>query len=344
VNKLTIKDVAVLAGVSVATASRVLSGNPATSAEARTRVGAAAKELDFRPNAQARSLRSTRTNTIGLLVSDIRNPFFADLAHTVEQVALVSGFVTLLANANERAEQQDRFLDTLISRRVDGIIVAPQSEGSESIRSLIRREIPTVFVDRTIEGINVPSVTTDSDTGIRQAVRHLAAYGHTRIGYIAGPQTISTGIDRFASFVKAIADNGLSEDPALIYFGDFQAASGSVGVQRLLQLQSPPTAILAADSLMAVGAVAILHRLGMRLGTDIALVAFDDIEWFSLLNPALSVISHSVEDMGRIAVEMLLKVIDGTKPESVVLPSELIIRGSSGSPSRSEEALSLRRD
>jgi LacI family transcriptional regulator len=333
VNKLTIKDVAVLAGVSVATASRVLSGNPATSAEARTRVGAAAKELDFRPNAQARSLRSTRTNTI-----------FADLAHTVEQVALVSGFVTLLANANERAEQQDRFLDTLISRRVDGIIVAPQSEGSESIRSLIRREIPTVFVDRTIEGINVPSVTTDSDTGIRQAVRHLAAYGHTRIGYIAGPQTISTGIDRFASFVKAIADNGLSEDPALIYFGDFQAASGSVGVQRLLQLQSPPTAILAADSLMAVGAVAILHRLGMRIGTDIALVAFDDIEWFSLLNPALSVISHSVEDMGRIAVEMLLKVIDGTKPESVVLPSELIIRGSSGSPSRSEEALSLRRD
>jgi LacI family transcriptional regulator len=329
---ITIKDVAALAGVSVATASRVLSGNPATSPDARAKVAAAVAELDFRPNAQARALRSTRSDSIGLLVPDVRNPFFADLSHTVEQAALSAGYVTLLGNADEQAEQQDKYLDTLISRRVDGIIVAPLGAGDGSIRSLIQRGIPTVFVDRTVEGIDVPSVTTDSEVGIHQAVMHLADLGHTRIGYISGPQTTSTGRDRYAAFIVAVAECGLSEDPALVYFGDFQSASGSAGVHALLDLDAPPTALLAADSLMAVGALAILHRLGLVIGTDIALVAFDDIEWFALLNPPLSVISHSVEDMGRVAVELLLEVIAGGSPESVVLPSELVVRASSATP------------
>jgi LacI family transcriptional regulator len=215
---------------------------------------------------------------------------------------------------------------------VDGIVVAPLGDGSGSIRSLIERKIPTVFVDRTVEGLNVPSVTTYSETGIRQAVKHLAATGHTRIGYISAPQSISTGRDRFAAFTRAVAEFGLSQDPELVYFGDFQAASGSAGVHALLELRQPPTALLAADSPMAVGAIAILHKRGLRIGRDIALIAFDDIEWFALLDPALSVISHSVEDMGRIAVKMLLEVIGGGTPESVVLPSELIIRASSAAP------------
>ncbi|MCZ2403645.1 LacI family DNA-binding transcriptional regulator [Paenarthrobacter sp. Z7-10] len=341
---VTIKDVAAAAGVSVGTASRVLSGNPATSAASRERVAAAVERLDFHPNAQARSLRSARTHTIGLLVSDVRNPFFADLAHSVEQAALAHGYVILLGNANEREDQQDRYLNTLISQRVDGIIVAPQGDGSGAIRSLLNRRIPTIFVDRTVEGINLPSVTTDSGHGIRQAVEHLAGQSHTRIGYIAGPQTISTGRERFTAYTKAVADNFLSQDPSLVYFGDFQAASGSSGVDALLRLDQPPTAILAADSPMAVGAVAMLHRMDVRIGADIALVAFDDIEWFALLNPALSVISHSVENMGRAAVELLLQVIDGGTPESVVLPSELIVRASSSTPNPAGSVSSLRKN
>ncbi|MCY0906368.1 LacI family DNA-binding transcriptional regulator [Arthrobacter sp. H14-L1] len=341
---VTIRDVAAAAGVSVGTASRVLSGNPATSAASRERVAAAVARLDFHPNAQARSLRSTRTRTIGLLVSDVRNQFFADLAHAVEQAALAHGYVILLGNANEREDQQDRYLDTLISQRVDGIIVAPQGDGSGVIRSLLRRGIPTVFVDRTVDGIDLPSVTTDSGHGIRQAVEHLADQGHTRIGYIAGPQAISTGRERFNAYTRAIEANGLSRDPALVYFGDFQAASGSSGVHALLNLEQPPTAILAADSPMATGAVAMLHRLGVRIGTDMALVAFDDIEWFALLQPALSVISHSVEKMGREAVDLLLQVIDGGAPESIVLPSELIVRASSSTPHRPGSVSSLRKN
>lgn len=325
----TIKDVAALAGVSAATASRVLSGNPATSAESRECVAAAVLQLDFKPNAQARALRSTHTHTIGLLVSDIRNPFFADLAHAVEQAARGAGYVTLLGNANEQTTQQDRYLDLMISQRVDGIIVAPQGDGSGSIRSLLERGVPTVFVDRRIPGIDVPSVTTDSDAGIRQAVAHLVAVGHTRIGYIAGPQDVSTGRERLDAYTRAITSTGLPLDAELIYQGDFQAESGSAGVHALLGLTAPPTAILAADSLMAVGAIATLNRLGVRLGDQVALIAFDDIEWFALLNPALSVVSHSVEDMGRIAVDLLQQVIAGDRPASVHLPSELIVRASS---------------
>jgi len=331
-NAITIREVAALAGVSVATASRVLSGNPATSPQSRARVASAAAELDFRPNAQARALRGARTNALGLLVSDVRNPFFADLAHTVEQAAILHGFVTLLGNANERADQQDRYLDTLISRRVDGIILAPVGAGSDSIRSLVAREIPTVFVDRTIEGMDVPSVTTDGTAGIRQAVEHFAAAGHTRIGYISGPQASSTGRERFAAFTGSVTESGLGADPGLVYFGDYQAASGSAGVHALLGLGEPPTALLVADSLMAVGAIAALHSRGVRLGADLAMVAFDDIEWFALLNPALSVISHSVADMGRTAVDLLLQVLDGGTPASVVLPSELIVRASLAAP------------
>jgi LacI family transcriptional regulator len=160
----------------------------------------------------------------------------------------------------------------------------------------------------------------------------LDGLGHTRIGYIAGPQSVSTGRERFTAYQDAIAAAGLSTDPDLVVFGDFQAASGSVGVSALLALDEPPTAIFAADSLMAVGAIAILNRLGLRIGVDIALVAFDDIEWFSLLEPALSVVAHSVEDMGRVAVDLLLDVIAGNHPESVRLPSELIVRASSSHP------------
>ncbi|KQR44512.1 LacI family DNA-binding transcriptional regulator [Frigoribacterium sp. CFBP 8754] len=331
-NAVTIKDVATRAGVSPATASRVLSGNPSTSAESRELVERAVRELDFRPNAQARALRSTRSDTVGLLVSDVRNPFFADLAHTIEQALLELGYVTLLGNANENQQQQDRYLDTLISRRVDGVIVAPQGTDSASIEALLAREVPTVFVDRTVPGLDVPSVTTDSGPGIRAAVRHLAELGHTRVGYIAGPQSVSTGRERLESWTAAIAEQGLSDDPALVHVGDFQSASGSAAVHAFLSLDEPPTAILAADSLMAVGAIAMLHRLDLRIGRDVAVVAFDDIEWFSLIDPALTVISHSVEDMGATAVALLQEVISGGRPESVTLVSELVIRASSSSP------------
>ena len=331
---ITIKDVAAAAGVSVSTASRVIAGSSATSRDSRARVQAAVETLDYRPNMQAQSLRSTRTNALGLLVSDVRNPFFADLAHSAEQAALEAGYVTLLGNANEQVDQQDRYLETLIQRRVDGILLTPHGDGSGAIAEIVRRGIPTVFVDRTVDGLNVSSVTTDSTHGILQAVQHLVAMGHSRIGYISGPQSTSTGRERWAAFSAALKLCGLRTTEDLVCFGDYQAASGAGAMRQLMMLANPPTAVLAADSLMAMGAISCAHGMGLEIGREVALIAFDDIELFTLLSPSLTVISNNVHEMGRLAVTLLLEMIGGNRPESVILPSELIIRSSTTSPRR----------
>lgn len=327
---VTIRDVAARAGVSAATASRVLSGNPATSAQSRSRVERAVAEIGFRPNAQARSLRSTRTETIGLLISDVRNPFFADLAHAAEQQALDYGLVTLLANANENVEQQNRYLDVLLTQRVDGVIVAPQGDGLANLEMLIDSGVPTVFVDRVIEGLNVPSVTADSSRGMQEAVQHLAGLGHRRIGYIAGPQSTSTGRQRLQAFQSAGAECGIDADPELTVHGDFRAGSGVAGAEQLLGLPRRPTALIAADGLMTLGALRVCLEREVRIGQELSLIGYDDIEAFSVTRPALTLVVHDAYEMGRKAVQLLRSAMAGEETESVILPSQLVIRDSTG--------------
>lgn len=323
---VTIRDVAAHAGVSLGTASRVLSGHPATSPAARDRVAQAVTALGYRPNAQARSLRLTRTHAIGLLVSDVRNPFFADVAHAAEQAALGADYVTLLGNANENVEQQDRYLETFLTQRVDGVVLAPQGRGSGSLDALIESRMPVVFVDRTVDGIDVPSVTTDSRVGLDEAIAYLVAAGHSRIAYIGGPQSISTGRQRYDDFTEALPRHGLDVDRSLITFGDFQEESGIRAAEQLLSRQNRPTVILAADNLMALGALAAIRTNGLRLGRDIDVVAFDDIEWLAHFDPPISVIAQDAGAVGQCAVELLMSVINGDEPESVVLPTRFIDR------------------
>jgi LacI family transcriptional regulator len=274
---------------------------------------------------QARSLRLTRTNAIGLLVSDVRNPFFADVAHAAEQAALGADYVTLLGNANENVDQQDRYLETFLNQRVDGVVLAPQGRGSGSLQVLVDR-MPVVFVDRTVDGFDVPSVTTDSRTGMTEAVAHLAAGGHDRIGFIGGPQAVSTGRERYDAFVAALPAHGRDVDPALITFGDFQEESGIRATEQLLAAPTPPTAVIAADNLMALGALAAIRSRGLRIGDDIDVVAFDDIEWLAHYDPPLSVIAQDADAVGRCAVELLMRVLNGEEPESIVLPTRFIDR------------------
>ncbi|AUI50173.1 LacI family DNA-binding transcriptional regulator [Arthrobacter crystallopoietes] len=327
---VTIRDVAARAGVSPATASRVLSGHPATSVLSRERVEQAVAELGFRPNAQARSLRSTRTSTIGLLISDVRNPFFADLAHAAEQQALELGLITLLANANESVEQQNRYLDVLLAQRVDGLILVPQGGDNANVEMLASSGLPAVFVDRVIDDIDLPSVTADNSSGMGEAVQHLATLGHRRIGYISGPRSASTGRERFAAFQAATLDCGLERDPELVVFGDFQAGSGAAGARQLLELTNAPTALIAADGLMTMGAVRVCQELGIRIGEDLSLVGYDDIDAFAIMRPALTLIAQDADEMGRTAVRLLHEVIAGQRPEPVVLPTRLMVRKSTG--------------
>lgn len=327
---VTIRDVAALAEVSQATASRVLSGHPATSPESRERVEEAARRLGFRPNAQARSLRKTRTNTIGVLVSDVRNPFFAEIAHVVEQHALAAEMATLLCNANESTTQQDRCLDLLVSQRVDGMIVAPQGDGSGSLREVLTLGKPVVFVDRVIDGVDVPAVTSDNRAGIVDAVAHLVGLGHRRIGYVAGPKETSTGRERLVAYREAVDANDLDGDEELIHQGDFQVASGVVGARELLDLATPPTAIIAADSLMTFGVLQECQRRSLRIGSELSLIGYDDIEAFRLVSPPLTVIAHDPARMGSLALDMIRDVLAGRDVASAVLPTSLVVRGSTG--------------
>jgi LacI family transcriptional regulator, galactose operon repressor len=220
-----------------------------------------------------------------------------------------------LATPTRNIEQQDRYIETFLTQRVDGVVLAPQGIGSGSLEALIESAMPAVFVDRTVEGFDVPSVTTDSRIGLDQAVAHLA-----------GPQAISTGRDRHEAFLDALPRHGLTVDPALVTFGDFQEESGIKAAEQLLSVTPRPTALLAADNLIALGALAAIRRHGLRIGTDIEVVAFDDIEWLAHFDPPISVIAQDAHEVGRRAVELLLRVIDGDKPESIALPTTFVDR------------------
>lgn len=269
------------------------------------------------------------------------NPFFGELAHSTEQQALEFGLLTLLANADEDRSQQDRYLEVFLDQRIDGLIVAPQGNGGSPLESalekVLRSGLPTVFIDRVLgpEHADIPSVTADHRQGVDAAVEHLASLGHRNLGFIAGPQETSTGQARLNAFLAAAEKHRMQNN---VVQGDFQEASGIRGATELLALADRPTAIIAADSLMSLGAIRAFHEHGIRIGTDISLIAYDDIPLFGLIDRGLTVVSHDIDAMGRLAVNLLQHCIAGESPESVVLPSKLVIRESSQSPASNEGA------
>lgn len=325
----TLKHVAQEAGVSLATASRVLGGSGPVSEDARQRVQQAARRLGYRVNHVARSLRTTRTATIGLLVSDVRNPFFTELVHAVEQAASDAGLATMVGNADERSAQQDRYLDTLLRHQVDGLVVVPQGDDVTQLRAAVRA-VPTVFVDRVVTGLDVPAVTSDNAGGVTALVDHLVGLGHRRIGVIAGPQSSSTGRDRLAAVRAAVRRHGLPWSAELEAVGNFQAASGIAAAAQLLDLPERPDVLFAADNLMAFGALHELRRRGLRIGDDVGLAAFDDESWFPLNLPPVTAVAQDVARMGEEAVRLVCEVMAGRRPDPVVVPTRLVVRESCG--------------
>ena len=332
--EITIKDVARAAGVSAATASRVLSGNPATSAASRARVEAAATELGFLPNAQARSLRSTRTDSIALLISDVRNPYFSDLAHAVERHARAAGLVTFIGNANEDTGQQDEFLAAMLSRRVDGLLIVPQGlgEGSNTPSAMLQRvidsPIPTVFVDRTVAGAGIPSITAGSRRALGQAVADLKARGHERIAFLGGPKHASTAEERRRAFDSALRSNGLVVDETLHFAGDFRRISGRAAARWFSEHDLSPTAVVIADAPMALGALAFWQEAGTRIGQDFSVISFDEVDALLLHVPPIATISHDLERMGQAAVTALADLMQAVEPAEVHLENRYTPRAS----------------
>ncbi|MGW9299240.1 LacI family DNA-binding transcriptional regulator [Streptomyces cyaneofuscatus] len=326
----SIKDVAAQAGVSVATVSRVLNSHPSVSEEARTRVLAAVDALGYRPNAVARSLRTAQTRTLGLVISDVLNPYFTELARFVEEEARALGYSVIIGNADERPDLQDHHIRTLIDRRIDGLLVSPADGGSPLMREVALSGTPMVFVDRWIPGIDVPVVRADGTGAVKDLVAHLHGLGHRRLAIIAGPAATTTGNERVEAFRDALRELGLALPDAYIGQGDFQAASGRRATEGFLALDEPPEVVFAADNLMALGALDAIRARGLRVPDDIALAAFDDIPWFVHTAPPITAIAQPTADLARAAVRALADLIEGRTPQSVTLPARLVVRRSCG--------------
>ncbi|KOG42391.1 LacI family DNA-binding transcriptional regulator [Streptomyces resistomycificus] len=332
----SIKDVAAEAGVSVATVSRVLNDHPSVSADARTRVLSAVETLGYRPNAVARSLRTDQTHTLGLVISDVMNPYFTELARSVEEAARALGYSVIIGNADERPDLQDHHVRNLLDRRIDGLLVSPTDGGSPLMLDAARGGTPMVFVDRWIPGVDVPVVRADGLEAVRDLVAHLHGLGHRRLAIIAGPAATTTGQERVAAFREALGAYGLDLPDVYIGQGDFQADSGRRVTEGFLALPEPPEVVFAADNLMALGALDAIRARGLRVPDDIALAAFDDIRWFVHTDPPITAIAQPTGELGRAAVRALVDRIEGRPPESVTLPARLVVRRSCGEPAPPE--------
>ncbi|HBY92559.1 MAG: LacI family transcriptional regulator [Ardenticatenaceae bacterium] len=326
----TVKDVARRAGVSTATVSRVLNNKGQVSATARAKVLAAVEALNFKPSRVARNLRVRRTQLIGLIISDIQNPFFAWVTRGVEDAAYQNGYSLILCNSNEDPTRERMYLEVMHAEEVAGVILATTQDTGHD-RTLLCGPIPTVAVDRTIDDLEIDTVVVDNVRGAYEAVAHLLRSGHRRIGLIAGPPRLSTARERQQGYEQAHNDFDIPVDPALVRHGNFKQDSGYEHVRDLLTHPKQPTALFVANNLMTLGALNAIHELGLRIPDEVAIVGFDDMPWAMSLNPPLTVVAQPHYELGRAAADLLLRRLTDREASAihVCLPPTLIIRESS---------------
>jgi LacI family transcriptional regulator len=328
----TIREVAEKAGASVTTVSHVINETRHVSDEVRLRVLDAMKELNYRPNALARSLRMGQTHTLALILPDSANPFFADIGRAVEDCAFQLGYSVILCNTQGDPRREYLYVDVLSKKQVDGIIFVATGEQVASLNFLQSRAMPVVVVNRDLSNIEVDLIFTDNLQGGYLATHHLLTLGHRRIACIAGPSDLTLGADRVAGYRRALEEAGLVYDERLVLAGDYQPASGFRVTHDLLGRRDPPTAIFACNDLMALGALRAAVEAGRRVPADLSIIGFDDIELARFTNPPLTTIAQDKDEIGAQAVRRLVERIT-TKPgacQRSVLPTHLVQRESTG--------------
>jgi LacI family transcriptional regulator len=330
----TISDVARRAGVSTATVSRVLAGIGRSRPETASAVQAAAAALGYRPSGVARSLRMQRTRTLGLIVSDVQNPFFPELVRAADDAARAIDYSILLGSAAFDEERAVHYLNLMVDRRVDGMIVASSQISDASWTWLIASPVPVIVVNSEPPDGRVAAISSDNEGGSRRAVEHLVGLGHRRIGYIRGPQSFTAARPRLAGFQAACAEAGLEPADTPVVRSDGQVEGGELVTARLLADHPGLTALAAYNDLTAIGALRALRRAGRRVPHEISVVGFDDIAAASWVVPGLTTISQQKAEMGRLAVDYLARTLDAADdlpaPEVIRLPTELRIRESTG--------------
>jgi LacI family transcriptional regulator len=332
-NQPTIKQVADLAGVSTATVSRVLDDSSGVSQELIDRVRDAVRTLDYRPNRAARNLRKRVAQTVGVVISDIQNPFFTSVVRGIEKVLVEADFILLLCNSDEDPNREKIHLSTLRSEGVAGIILATARSDAESYHQLLNNRTPLVGIDRTPEQLSMDVVSVTNTRGAFSAVAHLADLGHRRIALISGPPQLSTARERLAGYEEVIKSRGLVHSDDLIQYSDYRQTGGYTAMQALLDLPEPPTAVLVANNLMTLGALQAIHERNLVIPDQIAVVGFDDMPWATSLQPPLTAVAQPTYELGIAAAQLLLdRLREPDRPfRHVVLETQLMIRASSGS-------------
>ena len=331
----TIRDVAERAGVSTMTVSRVINNSGYISQDARERVEAAVAEIGYVPNTLARSLRFKQTKTLALVLTDITNPFFTTLARGVEDVASEQGFNVIFCNTDESETEQAKELTALVQKRVDGVLLVPAASSAEAVAFLREQNVPVVVLDRRVPDCAVDSVRCDSEKGAYELTRLLLELGHMCIAVLSGPKKVSTAQDRVAGYRQALAEGGLGPAAEIVCYGPFTQAGGYEMARQVLALNTRPTALLAANNFIAVGAYRAVREAELSVPEDLSIVGFDDLPTWLVMEPFLTVAAQPAYEMGQRATQILLERLGHAAPtecREVVLPFEIIVRRSSGPP------------
>jgi DNA-binding LacI/PurR family transcriptional regulator len=325
-----IYEVARSAGVSIATVSRVANASGSVRPRTAARVHAAMLRLDYRPHALARGLAAHRSRTIGLLISDILHPYFADIVRGAQAQAELSQYAVLLGDASVHTAQTDVLVQRLLERRVDGLIVASDRTTTEYAIQLRSEDVPVVCINGS--RAQFPrAVQIDNHAGAALAIEHLVALGHRRIAHVAGPTGTATRDERLAGYRAALKLSGLRYDADLVAPGLGRLEESRDAARRLLGLVDPPTAIFAYNDRSAIGCYQAIRAAGLRVGADVSVVGFDDIIMAEWVEPPLTTVRQPRIEMGRIAVDLLLAELNGAdSPDHVVVRPELVVRGSTG--------------
>lgn len=330
----TIHDVAKKAGVAPITVSRVVNNSGYVSDAVRTRVKSVIDELGYVPNSVARSLRSKRTDTIALVFTDITNPFFNILTRGVEDAAFKAGFNVIICNTDESQQQENNYIQLLLQKRVDGILLVPAESNSNSIDLIRKHKTPLVILDRCIEDGGVDIVRGDSEGGAYILTKFLIDLGHKRITLLGGPEKVSTSIDRVKGYRRAMLENGLDEYIDYCY-GSYSQESGAQITRKVFSRKEQPTAIFGGNNLISIGSMAALRELGYKVPDDVAVVSFDDIPENLTYNPFMTVIAQPPYEIGKKATQILVSRILNKEDtpsgfQEIVFPVELVVRESSG--------------
>lgn len=332
-NRVTIKDVANRAGVSKSTVSHVLNKTRAVEEATREKVLRAVEELGYRPSQVARSLISKRTKTAGLLISDVSNPFYPDVILGVEEIAFAEDYSIFLCNTNYDLERGLKLVQSLVDKSVDGILFMSSSMSLQMVQEAVENQIHAVVLDWEDYNLQelASTITINFESGIQQAVRHLVEGGHQRIAHISGPLSLWTAQVRKNVFLKALEQNGIDGQQAVIIEGDLRIEGGRKAFEQLYQLYPRPTAVITANDLMALGVLWAARNAGLELPRDLSVIGLDDIDLASKVSPSLSTIALPRREIGKMAMQMLLEMIRQGREDQksrVIVDTTFVLRQS----------------